>query len=374
MPRTGALPHLTVVASLTNHHGLRGWARCRASPGDTTLIDLRYHIVSLAAVFLALAVGILIGTSMVGTPSVEKHIRRLRVDFDKVQKEDRRLQGENQDLRQKTRVLETGLRQVVPQMVRGRLAAKHVAVLSCGRMPDASLLREIKFLLTSAGAAVTSITTFQGNLLPENPSSRKILLDATGIEATDLERARRHMAARIVRETLLGRDPSLVRLLGQYSPGLLLDGDYSVAADAAVFLPTASNDAEERALAEGTSIQARIADALREQGITTVVCETQQSAVPLIPYFARYNLTTVDGVDTPLGKIALVYALAGKQGHYGTRPPAAQLLPDLDTEPATQPGDAPPSRSQQPAPPEPARPHASLLRAPARSGRSPASR
>ena len=48
-----------------------------------------------------------------------------------------------------------------------RLAGKRVAVLISGEVPDASLLREMKYLLTTAGASAASIH-LSGNVLPEN--------------------------------------------------------------------------------------------------------------------------------------------------------------------------------------------------------------
>ncbi|MDH7570657.1 MAG: copper transporter, partial [Armatimonadota bacterium] len=72
----------------------------------------------------------------------------------------------------------------------------------------------------------------------------------------------------------------------------------------------------------------------------TVACERSDCPVSLTPHFARYHLSTVDGVDTPLGKIALVYALAGRRGHYGTKPTAEKVLPDLEPVPVPQPVSA----------------------------------
>ncbi|MBI3947608.1 MAG: copper transporter [Armatimonadetes bacterium] len=305
------------------------------------MIDFKYHVASLVAVFLAVAVGILIGTSMLDTPSVENQIKTLKAQFDRIQAESRSLNVANEELRGQARVLESALRQVAPAAVQGRLAGKRVAFIISGRPPEAAVLREVKFLLATAGAGVSSITTFAGNLLPENPISRQALVDEAGLDMSDPDRARRRLAARVTREIVLGRSAETLRVVAQYSPGVTLDGSYDLPVDAVVLFAAAETEEEARSVGEGTSIQARIADVLREEGIHTVACELETCQVPLIPYLARYNLTTVDGIDTPLGKIALIYALAGKQGHYGTRPPAAQVLPELDITPITSPG-APP--------------------------------
>lgn len=337
------------------------------------MIDFRYHLASLAAVFLALGLGILIGTSMMGSHSVEGQIKGLRKEFDRIKEEDKRLHQENQTLMDQAHTLDNALRQVVPVVVRGRLTDKRVALILGGQGADAGLVRETKLALITAGAIISSITTFSGGLLPENAERRQALVDRLGLDATDGDRAGRQLAAYLVRQIVLARDPESVQAVGRLSPGILLDGDYTQPVDAVVFVTDAATEAEATLMQQSTSVQARIADALREQGIPSVICERQGSPASVMGFFARYSMATVDSLDTPLGKIALVYALGGKPGHYGTKPSAVQVLPDLDlappqanTEraPATS-GRAPaPTHSLLPGPQAHSRPHGSRLPAP----------
>lgn len=299
------------------------------------MVDFKYHVASLVAVFLAMAVGILIGTAMLGAPAVEKQVKTLKAHFDRIQLENRTLSATNEELKDRVVLLENALHQVVPAAVQGRLVGKRLAFVVTGKPLDAATLRELKFLLTTAGASVNSITTIAENLLPENPVSRQALAEQAGLDLSDSDLARKRLATRMVREIVLGKNVELLRVLGQYSPGVTFDGDYSLPVDAVVLFPSPRGEEEARAVEKGTSIHARIADVLRGEAIHTVACEPANCSVPLIPHLARYNLTTVDGVNTPLGQIALVYALAGKHGHYGTRPPATQVLPDLEIGPVS---------------------------------------
>lgn len=305
------------------------------------MIDLKYHIASLVAVFLALAAGILIGSSMVGSQSVENQIRNLKTRFDRIQADDRQVRNENRDLRQQVQTLESALRLAAPAAVRARLTGKRIAILASGAQPDAGLLRDIKQLLSMAGATVTSITVVKANLLPENPASRQAIVTRAGIDAVDPARGSRQLAGRVVRAIVQGAEPDFLRWVSQYSPGLTLDGEYSVAVDGVVWLASAAAEEEADQLASGTSVTARVAAVLSEQGTRAVACEPATVANSLMPHLARYNLTTVDCVDTPVGKIALVYALAGKEGQFGVKPSSARLLPELDVEPVTLLGPAP---------------------------------
>jgi hypothetical protein len=57
---------------------------------------------------------------------------------------------------------------------------------------------------------------------------------------------------------------------------------------------------------------------LASAGIPAVGVEAQNSVPTAVPAFTRANLSTVDNVDAPLGRLALVLLLGGSDpGHYG---------------------------------------------------------
>ncbi|MDI6906058.1 MAG: copper transporter, partial [Thermoanaerobacterales bacterium] len=75
------------------------------------IINLRYHIVSLVAVFLALGIGILIGSAVLGNDTIaksqqqvadrlEKHLNELRHENEVVRQQLAALQAENAVQRQ----------------------------------------------------------------------------------------------------------------------------------------------------------------------------------------------------------------------------------------------------------------------------------
>lgn len=86
--------------------------------------DLRYHVASLSAVFLALGIGIVIGTAFVGSPLVSRQTGMLH-----------RLETHVTELREETRErerTEEALEQLIPQAVRGALLGKRVLVVQTG--------------------------------------------------------------------------------------------------------------------------------------------------------------------------------------------------------------------------------------------------
>jgi hypothetical protein len=81
---------------------------------------------------------------------------------------------------------------------------------------------------------------------------------------------------------------------------------------------------------------AGIYEGLRSAGIPVVGVEPTRVEQSAIPVFQRYRLSTVDGVDTPVGALAMLLVLADLDaaGDYGVRDTADRILPPIEPVPA----------------------------------------
>jgi hypothetical protein len=119
------------------------------------VISLRYHIVSLVAVFLALALGIVVGSTVLqeGTVSV------LRATSDQVRRESEANRTENVALRQENARLQSFGATVLPGLVRGRLEGRSVVLVDTDKV-DSGLRDGVRKVLEDAGAQVDGQITF----------------------------------------------------------------------------------------------------------------------------------------------------------------------------------------------------------------------
>ena len=119
------------------------------------MISLRYHIVSLVAVFLALALGIVVGSTVLqeGTVSV------LRATSDRVREESERNSRENLDLKQDLGRLQSFGAAVLPSLVKDRLDGRPVVLVDTDKV-DGSLRDGVRQVLQDAGAEVDAQVTF----------------------------------------------------------------------------------------------------------------------------------------------------------------------------------------------------------------------
>ncbi|GAA4528190.1 copper transporter [Brachybacterium paraconglomeratum] len=121
------------------------------------MIDFRYHLVSLISVFLALAVGIVLGAG----PLRENLGDQLAGQVEQLRTEQEQLRGDTEELSAKHDQLATFIAELGPELVAGTLDGKQVAVLTDDSSTRSGTER-IVALLEEAGVG----SAVQINLLP----------------------------------------------------------------------------------------------------------------------------------------------------------------------------------------------------------------
>ena len=124
------------------------------------MISLRYHIVSLVAVFLALALGIVVGSTVLqeGTVSV------LRATSERVRQESERNSRANVALSQDIARLQAFGAAVLPELVQNRLKGRSVVLVDTDKV-DGGMRESVRKVLEDAGAQVDGQITFADNRL-----------------------------------------------------------------------------------------------------------------------------------------------------------------------------------------------------------------
>src|SRR4051795_4175333 len=119
------------------------------------MLDFRYHALSLVAVFLALAIGIVLGVTIGDSlvSDAERSLRgNLRADVEKAHGDAAEARGE---LAGRDRMLD----ELYPALVDTRLAGERVAVVSWGPLPN-NIESGVRDAVSTAGGRVDSISVF----------------------------------------------------------------------------------------------------------------------------------------------------------------------------------------------------------------------
>ncbi|HWL32377.1 MAG TPA: copper transporter [Gaiellaceae bacterium] len=293
------------------------------------MFDLRYHVASLAAVFLMLVVGILIGVGISGRGFVDDAERKqLEGKIEGLQGEVDAANANADDFELRQQAAEDFVESAYPVLAAKRLEGKKIAILVLGPV-DASVSAIERAVEEDGGGRVARMRSL---VLP-------LRLDAVAAAVS----AEPEFGGYVGDGQLgnLGRDLGRELVSGGETPlwdaleSELVEvrvGGLADPVDGVIVMRTAEPQA-----GESSRFLAGIYQGLGSAGVPVVGVEpssVDQSGVEqsAIPAFQRHRLSTVDGIDTPVGALAVLLVLADLDaaGDYGVRDTADRILPPIE--------------------------------------------
>lgn len=315
------------------------------------MFDYRYHALSLAAVLLALAVGVVIGVAIGDSNLVSSAKNGIVHDLNA---EVRGAQQQAEQARSQLRGEQAFVNGLYPLAVHDLLNARSVGLVFLG---SASNVEDalVRNAVTQAGGDLTTVVAVRepldlSGLAADAAGTRFAALApaatagaaTAGAPATgsggEGERAGSESSGKllegfgaIVGKQLIIGGQRLDRELISRVRGRLLsafDGELGKL-DALVIVrndPSAMSAEQAGAVARFESGLLAGAGAV---GIPVVGAESSNAAPSQIPWFQGKDLSSVDDLDATAGQAALIYALRGSRGSYGTKSTADSLLPNV---------------------------------------------
>jgi hypothetical protein len=289
------------------------------------MFDLRYHVASLAAVFLALIIGIVVGVGISDRGLVDSTKTKLLEDqAASLQKQLNQSATQASDLDHEQQAARTFINETYPVLVHNRLRGKQIAVLFVGSV-DGGIRSAVSRALTDAGAQQLRLRALK---VPIDVKQVNAVLASQPAAASFTGKTRLEDLGRSLGQELVygGETP----LWNSLTDALVEEraGGTKAAADGVVVVRTVSPQ-------RGASSRFLLGlySGLTAAGVPAVGVETTDAAVSATSIFRQGGLSTVDDIDTPVGRLALVLLLDGAPaGQYGVKDSAGDgALPPLTT-------------------------------------------
>jgi hypothetical protein len=282
------------------------------------VFDFRYHALSLGAVFLALAIGIVLGAT-IGDSLVTDARNQLRNDLkEDVQRANRERDDAKDALQRSSRVSEA----VFPILARDRLAGERVATVAIGGLPE-DVQADVRKAVETAGGDLNSVSVL------DVPGSVADLQQAVGgsLATSPPERdVLEQLGRRIARSLVAGG--RVARRLAKDLPDRF-QGDYGPLNAVVLYRSPPEKDQRGR-----EDFEKGLIKGLTSGGIPVVGIETVGTNPSQISWYADNGLSSAEPVDDVGGRLALILALAGAEGNFGTKKaskdgplPKAQSVP-----------------------------------------------
>ena len=278
----------------------------------------RYHATSLIAVFLALAIGILVGAEFGGDAltGTRKDLERSLVgNLEDARSQAEQLSGELGDANEFAE-------RVYPALTRDRLEGRRIGLLALGGLPS-EVTAAVEEGLAPTGADLVAVGVVRepvdvGGLTEDLSKTRFFDLETNTDQLTALGKG-------LGRQLVVGGTlPEVVRShFFSRSSGSFgaLDGVIVVRDQPQDMGPVQRSKANQFESALMTGVAGTPTAAV---GVETVAADPSS-----ISFFQGADLSSVDDIDLTAGRLAMVLALFRAEGSFGVKGSADRLLPEL---------------------------------------------
>ena len=305
------------------------------------MINFRYHVVSLTAVFLALAIGLVVGTAALNGPVADS----LNDSVNALGKDNKNLREQVSHLQEEVNREEDFVTEVAPLVLAGKLTGRRVLVVSLPRGREN--VEGVIEMLTIAGARITARIDIEDKFTdPANGVELLELADEAAVPSVatsslpansdGVETSSALLAAVLMDRLPTVSDADLRSVLTAYRSAGYVSVKDKVSGPAELVVVVTDRPYTDREAGQKNKAVVTLADQFDKAGPIVVAGSgvagdgNAVSGVRGDPTLAK-TISTVDNVGTLQGRLvtALTAAeqLTGDVGHYGIGAGAQFLMP-----------------------------------------------
>lgn len=299
------------------------------------MISFRYHIVTIVAVFLALAIGLLGGAAFV-QPALQEELQN---QTDRLQRDNEGLRGQIDDLQGQIGAFDGFTEATLPYLTQGRLPGTPVVIVTQTGVED-EVLAQAQTALAGAGARVITTVSATDQLVSEDPTTQEQLATIVGEPTAPAE----ELPTLAAEALALGLSPSTTVIGGEVLDELLSAGFLApigsgpsqatleeIGAPGQVIVVLSGGRGDQPVLAP-EAFAVPLVDALSELDVPVAAGESLLTDYPFVGDVRIEGTVTVDDLDQTMGGAALVLGLeellaTGNGGAYGVKDGAEPLPP-----------------------------------------------
>ena len=289
------------------------------------MIDFRFFIISIVAVFLALGLGIVLGSGLFGEPLINEVERRV----DNALSDNARLEEEILDLEAQQDRDQEFMNAIESVVLAGRLSGAEVLLVDI-EGTDGGLLDATRGAVEEAGGEIVSEVRLNDAVALTEPDDQQILARSLGTSVTEAEELRALLGRELGEALVALADERQAReaeeLIDQLVDLDFLDvdpGEGERIPEVSAFLIAAGGTDEPAWPVEG--LVEGLGSSLAQERVPVVVAETSDSGWDVVAGLrdgdvADAPLSTVDNAETTPGRIAVALALdlaPETTGHWG---------------------------------------------------------
>ncbi len=290
------------------------------------MIDIKYHIASIVAVFLALGLGVLIGSTIVGDDLLvdqqQKMIERLEEQFYGLKDSEAELLADNDYKEQLISNYENYSQALLPAVVSGRLEEYKVAVIVTG---DSEIPAGMINAISMAGSQVVSKTVLLSNMKLADEDTNSQIKEYYGLSDSDSKSAIRQRIADSVAQVIMNQgDEGIIAFL-QENNLVKFSGANDIPINGIIIVGGANNFSN----CFVDDFDSELIENFINADLKVFGVEGVQVDYSYIGIYQEHNISTIDNIDKSPGQVSLILAMEGEAGNYGIKATAQKFMPTI---------------------------------------------
>ncbi|MCF6465885.1 copper transporter [Clostridium sp. Cult2] len=282
--------------------------------------NMKFYVISIVAIFAALGIGIYIGFTLDAQNFIaeqkEDIAAKIEERFDFLTNENQQLKSSLKEMELKNDKYKYFIDSTYEEIVRKKLDGLNVAIIET---KSDYMYSGIGQILEVAGANVINVTTIADKIT--NKELLKEIYSELEIEISE-NNLISNCLMELTTSVINGEETELISMLMKKDfidvVGLINQPvDY-------IILAGGGNKEDQARL---TLVDKVIIDTTKALEKSIIGVEKESTIFSYMEDYKNFRISTVDNVNTNIGKVSLVLAMEGRPGHYGVKPTAEELTP-----------------------------------------------
>ncbi|MGB9680288.1 MAG: copper transporter [Thermoanaerobacteraceae bacterium] len=286
-------------------------------------VNIKYYVLTIASIFMALGIGIFIGFMLDGQKVFSEQqniiINELEQKFKDIQTENITLKNNISDLEKQIGYYNQYHQIIFPQLVQNKLNGIKVSIIETS---SEFIYPGMRNALLKAGATINSITVIKQPFDSGNDFDNQDLVNfLSKFGNVDTKHLNEFVSEKLANAIVTGQNNEIINYLKE--KGYIDFSGTSGNVDFVIIAGGSNN--KDNTL---SSIDIPIIKEVKSDNIPIIGVEQSDAKYSYIDGYKRQHISTIDDINDIIGQTSLIMVMEGKEGNYGTKPSAVNLMPD----------------------------------------------
>lgn len=285
--------------------------------------NLKFFVMLVISIFAALGIGIYIGFTLDAQSLIveqrEDIVSEIEERFDFLTSENEKLKGTIESISVSNENYEHFIQSTYEEIIKSRLLGMNVAIIETNSDYMHSGTGRV---LDVAGANLTSLVTIADKFMDDQ--MMRALYNKIGVSLPETDIVEYTM--KIVTECIIDGNSNVLISELSNEGFIQIAGLINNPVDYIIIAGGSLSEEDERI----DKIDRTIVRVSREKNVGIIGVEKLDAIYSYMGRYKELNISTIDNIDTAMGKVSLILAMEGRPGHYGVKETAEELVPTLE--------------------------------------------